>query len=63
MLGFLELPEDDTPPENYWHSREMLQDWFEAVKQRREDRFSGGGMSDDAADEEMTGNEMAAQFK
>lgn len=62
VLGFLELPQEDTPPEEYWHSPEHLKEWFEAVKQRREDRFSGGPI-DDADADDMTGNEIAQQFR
>jgi hypothetical protein len=62
VLGFLELPEEDSPPEEYWHSPEHLKDWFEAVKQRREDRYAGIQPMDDE-DADMTGNELARQFR
>lgn len=32
----LEAPEDEVPPEEIWHHSERLKEWFEAVKQRRE---------------------------
>lgn len=62
VLGFLELPEDDAPPEEYWHSPEHLKEWFEAVKQRREERFGGHGLDHQDADD-MTGNEIAEQYR
>lgn len=36
MLGMLELPEDDAPPEEMWHHDEQLGEWFEAVKWKRQ---------------------------
>lgn len=62
MLGFLELPDDERPPEEYWHSSDAINEWFEAVKQKRADKYSGieavpdPGEDDDA---EMTGNSLA----
>lgn len=41
VLGFLELPEDQVPPEEYWHSQEHIRDWFEAVKRRLSDEHRG----------------------
>jgi len=35
VLGFLELPEDEKPPEEIWHHMERLTEWFDAVKERR----------------------------
>jgi len=35
VLGILEFPEDDVPPEEMWHHEEYLTDWFEAVKWKR----------------------------
>lgn len=36
MLGYLERPEDEVPDEKIWHHPEKLEEWFDAVKQRRE---------------------------
>lgn len=41
VLGWFELPEDELPPEKYWHSTELVEEWFEAVKRRRQDRAKG----------------------
>jgi hypothetical protein len=36
VLGFFELPEDEVPDENIWGHPERLDEWFAAIKQRRE---------------------------
>jgi len=41
VLGWFELPEDEVPPERYWHSTALLDEWFEAAKRRRMDRAKG----------------------
>lgn len=41
VLGWFELPEDDVPPERYWHSTDLLDEWFAAAKRRRADRAKG----------------------
>lgn len=41
VLGFLEMPEDQTPPEEMWGSQERLSEWFAAVRQRVKDRAKG----------------------
>lgn len=58
MLGLLELPEDEVPDENIWHHSRRLEEWFEAVKQRREH----GMQPIEADDAEMATNEYARQF-
>lgn len=55
MLGFFELPEDEVPDEDIWHHPERLEEWFEAIKQRRE---SGHQPTDEADDVDMTSNEF-----
>lgn len=56
-MGYLELPDDEVPEENIWGHPERLEEWFLAVKQRRE---SGGEPVPQADEEEgMTGNELA----
>lgn len=41
VLGWLELPEDQTPPERYWHSPDHIEEWFAAVRQRMDARARG----------------------
>lgn len=41
VLGYQELPEEDVPPEEYWHSEDRLSEWFASMKQRRKSRASG----------------------
>lgn len=36
VLGYAELPEAEVPDENIWHHAERLEEWWEAVKARRE---------------------------
>lgn len=55
MLGFFELPSEEIPDENIWHHPERLEDWFEAIKQRRE---SGLRPIDEVEDVDMTQNEF-----
>ncbi len=57
MLGFLELPSDQVPPEKYWHSSKHLKEWFESVEQKRKDRAAGFETIED--DEGMEENELA----
>ena len=59
MLGYFELPENEVPDEDIWHHASRLEEWFEAVKQRRE---NGHQPIDDAEDVDMTGNELARQM-
>lgn len=41
VLGWFELPEDQVPPEEYWHSPDLVDEWFKAVKARQGDRKRG----------------------
>ena len=58
----MELPEDDVPPEEIWHSDERLKEWFDSVKQRREDKMRGFDPVPDADEEEMTSNTAVAEL-
>lgn len=57
----MELPEDDVPPEEIWHHDDRLKEWFDAVKQRREDKMRGYDPVPDS-DEEMTSNSAVADL-
>jgi hypothetical protein len=35
VIGYMELPEDELPPEEMWHHTSRLAEWFDAVKERR----------------------------
>lgn len=59
MLGYLELPEDEVPDESIWHHPMRLEEWFEAVKQRRERGLEPVDRADDAP---MTGNELVREY-
>jgi len=59
VLGYFELPENEIPDENNWHHSARLEEWFEAIKQRRE---TGHQPIDEADDVDMTGNELARQM-
>lgn len=63
VLGYFELPQDEIPPEEIWHHSERTNEWFEAVKQRREnpdmvpvDQFDVPTMKNEAL-AEMLGEE------
>jgi hypothetical protein len=58
--GWLEQPEEDIPPEEIWHHSERLEEWFESVKQRREDGGSGRG-HEVIEDAPMTQNDLTAE--
>lgn len=58
VLGYFESgTADDVPDESIWHHPERLEEWWEAVKQRRE---KGWEDVPAAVDEEdgMTGNAL-----
>lgn len=56
----MELPDDEQPDELIWGNPARLEEWFEAIKQRRE---QGGGMTPvPEADEDMTGNELTREL-
>lgn len=57
VLGFFDLPEDDIPPQNLWHSETHLREWFDTVEQRHKDRAQGFQPIDDEPD--MMENELA----
>ncbi len=46
------------PPERIWHHQEQLEEWFAAVKQRREDRAKGLETIPDADDEHTLHNAL-----
>lgn len=58
MLGYYELPEDEQPKPSIWHHPERLEEWFAAVKQRRET----GQQPIEAEDADMTGNELTREL-
>lgn len=59
VLGFFELPDEEQPDATIWGHPQRLEEWFEAIKQRRET-----GMEPISYDEEpdMTRNELTAQL-
>lgn len=61
VLGFIELPEDEVPPEAIWHHDERMAEWFEAVKERREARSSGREPISDV-EAHMTENQIAEEL-
>lgn len=59
VLGYYEGMPDDIPDESIWHHPGRLEEWFEAVKQRRE---SGMEPVDAGEDVEMTGNDLVREL-
>ena len=49
------MPEEDIPPEEIWHSEDRMKEWFESVRQRRDDKMRGYETVPEA-DEDMTSN-------
>ncbi len=61
VLGWFELPEDQVPPEEYWHSTELITEWFEAVKRRQSDRSKGlESIETPEGDDDYVDDEVAA---
>lgn len=61
VLGFFELPEDDQPPEEIWHHTERLEEWFKAVKQRR-DNPDMKPIDEPMEESEMTSNSLTDEI-
>lgn len=59
VLGYGELPEAEVPDENIWHHPERLEEWWEAVKQRRE---HGLEPIETGGDDGWAQNELTAQY-
>ena len=53
------MPEDDVPPEEIWHHPTRLEEWFEAIKARRDAENSG---MEQIPEEGMTQNELVADM-
>lgn len=61
VLGWFELPEDQVPPETYWHSPDLIDDWFKAVKARQNDRSRGyQSIEEPEGDDDYVDEEVAA---
>jgi hypothetical protein len=60
-----EMPEEDIPPPHLWHHRDRLDEWFAAVRQRRDDRIKGVESVPDATedDENTIVNELAVGLR
>lgn len=61
VLGMLDRPADEVPPDTIWHHQERLEEWFASVEQRRKDRARGVETVPDASDddENTVVNELA----
>lgn len=58
VLGYFELPDDEQPKQSIWHDPQRLEEWFDAVKQRRET----GHQPIEADDADMTGNTLTREL-
>lgn len=58
VLSYFEMVDDERPPQNIWHHQARLEEWFEAVKQRRET----GHRPIEAEDADMTGNQLTREL-
>ena len=59
VLGYYEMPEEDQPDENIWHHPQRLEEWFAAVKQRRE---NGMEPIDQGEDTDMESNALVREM-
>lgn len=59
------LPQDEQPPREIWHSPKMVDKWFRDVEEKRESKYGSGRKSsyDDADDVPMTSNELAKSLR
>lgn len=58
VLGWLELSEEDQPPEEIWLNGELINAHFEVVAERYKTQAAGAGSSEAVPDPEMTENEL-----
>lgn len=56
----MELPRDEVPDENIWHHSQRLEEWFEAVRHRREHGMEPIAQADEV---DMTENELARELR
>jgi len=61
ILGYAELPEAEVPDEDIWHHPERLEEWWEAVKQRRENPDMEPVPK--ASESDFAQNELTLQYK
>lgn len=59
MLGFLELPKEEVPPELIWHHDSRMTEWWQAVEDNR--KTPGSASRDVEVDQ--TENELAKEFR
>lgn len=43
FAGFDELPLDERPPKKIWLDPPKLEEWFDAVQKRRDEKYGGDG--------------------
>lgn len=65
ILGWFEnLPKDEIPPRNLWWSGELLDQWFEDVRARRDKKTSGRRSTYEEADDSPSmGNQLADEAR
>lgn len=61
------LPQEEVPPRHLWWSEDLLEEWFQGVRERRKEKTEGGKNTrssyETAQDVPMTENELAAQYR
>lgn len=64
LIGFWELPDEDSPPEEFYGNDEALKEWFDSVKARRKEQFSRG-RGDEPMEEvpQMTNEALREMFR
>lgn len=56
----LEAPKDEVPDESIWHHSQRLEEWYEAVDQRRKE---GLQPIDDGGDDGLAQNDLTRGLK
>lgn len=62
------LPDEERPPRHIWWSEELLDEWFENVREERLSKYGGGkkkkrSLYEEADDAPMSENEYAAGLR
>ena len=58
VLGYMELPKDEVPPEEIWGHDERLQEWFKAVEKARQSGEKMPSQDEEEIPANWLGNEL-----
>lgn len=63
ILGYFELPEDESPDESIWNHPEKLDEWWEQVKSARDEKYGNTSKNESWEDVDMDENEYSKEIK